>query len=62
MLPTNISECSFLPIYIKRLAISALVCSLLQMVNIWIVENLYFLFFEGSSTINRLNEYERRRE
>lgn len=35
MSPTNISECSFLPIYIKRLAISALVCSLLQMVNIW---------------------------
>ena len=42
MSPTNISECSFLPIYIKRLAISALVCSLLQMVNIvsWYYRNV----------------------
>lgn len=41
MSPTNISECSFLPIYIKRLAISALVCSLLQMVNI----NYFTIYF-----------------
>lgn len=42
---TNISECSFLPIYIKRLAISALVCSLLQMVNISYLAIFLFPFF-----------------